>query len=160
VTLSQILNYLILWCFLGSFVFSLIVIYLFRSGKVYEARTEEGHFKKEMPLKGVLTLLASLGLIIGFIILTNFISLVTPNVQLSFWPLFFLNLALIIIIIAYDTLVIDWWVIGHWRPSFLKLPDAMDKDQMVVHIHRTFITAPLIALLLAALSASITNLLW
>ena len=67
---------------------------------------------------------------------------------------------MILILIVYDTLVIDWWVIGHWRPGFLNLPEAMNKEEMKEHIRRTFIAGPLFALLLAFLSAGVTLLVW
>ena len=140
---TLIFNYLVLWSLIGIVVFSLVVVYLFRSGRVYDSRNEEGHLKKEMPLKGLLTMLAFLALIVGFMTLTNY-----------------LNLALIIILIVYDTLVIDWWVIGHWRPSILQLPDRMDKAQMKEHIRRSLFVAPLFGLLLAALSAGVTAWVW
>ena len=155
-----ILNYLTLWSLIGAAAFSLIVIYVFRSGRVYNSRTEEGHLQERMSLKGLLTMLSFLVLVVAFIAFTNFISLFSQGVDLKFWSVFGLNLALIIILIAYDSLVIDWFVIGHWRPAFLQLPDAMDKEQMVEHIRRTFIAGPLFALLLAALSAGATVLIW
>ena len=157
---SLIFNYLILWSLIGAVAFSLVVVYLFRSGGVYDSRNEEGHLKKEMPLKGLLTMLAFLVLIIAFITLTNYLSLVRVGSTLKFWSLFGLDLVLIMILIVYDTLVIDWWVIGHWRPGFLQLPDEMDKEQMKEHIRRSFFVAPLFGLLLAALSAGVTVWLW
>lgn len=157
---TLIFNYLLLWTLIGAFVFSIIVIYLFRSGRVYDARNEEGHLKEKMPLKGLLTMLAFLALIVGFITLTNYLSLVRNGIDLKFWPLFGLNLALIMILIIYDTLVIDWWVIGFWRPAFLQLPETMDKGQMKEHIRRSFVVAPLFGLLLAALSAAVSVWVW
>ena len=157
---NLIFNYLILWSLIGAAVFSLVVIYLFRSGRVYDSRDEKGHLKEKMPIKGILTMLAFLVLIVGFMTLTNYLSLERQGISLKFWQLFGLNFALIFILIVYDTLVIDWWVIGHWRPAFLKLPDTMDKEQMKEHIRRSFIFAPLYGLLLAALSAGMTVWIW
>jgi hypothetical protein len=157
---SLIFYYLPMGTLIGVAVFSLVVIYLFRSGRVYDSRNEEGHLKKEMPLKGLLTMLAFITLIIAFMAFTNYFSLVRNGYEPKFWPLFGLNLALIMILIVYDTLVIDWWVIGHWRPAFLQLPDTMDKEQMKEHILRSFYVAPLFGLLLAALSAGVTLWVW
>jgi len=159
-TFFQVIQYLILWIFVGVAAFSLVVIYLFRSGRVFDARTEEGHLKQRMSLKGLLTMLAFLVLVVAFMTMTNVLSLVRHGIELRFWSMFGLNLTLILILITYDTLVIDWFVIGHWRPAFLELPAAMDREQMKEHIHRTFITGPIFALLLAALSAGVTTLLW
>ena len=159
-TLPQVLTYLGLWSLIGAVAFSLIVIYLFRSGRVYDARTEEGHLKEGMSLRGFVNILSFLILVVVFIAFTNYISLVAHGVELEFWPVFWLNLSLIVILVIYDTLVIDWWVIGIWRPSFLQLPNAMDKAQMKVHIKRTFFVAPVIALLIAVLSAVVMVLIW
>ena len=105
-------------------------------------------------------MLAFLVLVVGFITAANYFSLAAAGVALTFLPLFILDLALIMLLIVYDTLVIDWWVIGFWRPAFLRLPDSMNKEQMRVHIRRSFVVAPLFALLLAALSAGVTVWVW
>ena len=159
-TIPQIFNYIILWTLIGAAAFSMIVIYLFRSGRVYNSRTEEGHLQERMSLKGLLTMLSFLVLIVAFITFTNYLSLIRKSIDLKFWSIFGLDLVLIVILLIYDTVVIDWLVIGHWRPTFLQLPDIMDKEQMVEHIRRTFIAGPLFALLLAALSAGATVLIW
>jgi len=159
-TIAQVLNYLILWSVVGALTFNLIVVYLFRSGRVYESRTEEGHLKQRMSLKGILSMLSFLGLIVASMTATNYLSLVRHGVELTSWSLFWLNLSLILILIVYDSLVIDWYVIGHWRPEFLALPEAMDREQMKEHIRRTFYVALPFSLLLAALSAGLTALLW
>jgi hypothetical protein len=148
------------WSATGAAAFSLVVIYLFRSGRVYDARTEEGHLKQRMSLRGLLTMLSFMALVVAFITMTNVLSLVCRGIEPRFWSLFGLNLSLILVLIVYDSLVIDWLIIGHWRPRFLNLPKAMDKEQMKEHIRRTFIVGPLFALLLALLSAGATALLW
>lgn len=157
---AVILNYLGLWSLIGAIAFSLIVIYLFRSGSVYNARTEEGHLKEKMPLRGILSMLIFLIVVVAFIAATNYISLISKGVEITFWSLLLLNFALIAILVVYDSLVIDWFVIGFWRPAFLNLPDAMDKEQMNVHLKRTLVVAPPISLLIAVLSAGVTTLVW
>lgn len=158
-TIQSILAYLFLWTLIGSVIFSLVVVYLFRSGLAFSARSEEGHLKKEMPLKGLLTMLGFLTLIVVFITAANYFSLARRGGLPGFWPLFALNFGLILLLEIYDTLVIDWWVIGHWRPAFLNLPDTMDKQQMKEHICKSLVTAPLFGLLLALASAGITTYL-
>jgi hypothetical protein len=159
-TSNDILSYLGLWSLIGAIAFSIIVIFLFRSGTVYNSRTEEGHLKKEMPLRGILSMLIFLILVVAFIALSNYISLISRGFEITFLSVFLLNLALILILVVYDTLVIDWWVIGFWRPRFLNLPETMNKEQMKVHIKRTFVVAPIISLVIALLSAGVTVLIW
>jgi hypothetical protein len=113
-----------------------------------------------MPLRGILSMLLFLVLVVAFIAVTNYLSIISKGLEVTFWSLFLLNIALIMILVVYDSLVIDWWVIGFWRPAFLNLPDAMDKEQMKVHLKRTVIVAPIISILIAVLSAGITQLLW
>jgi hypothetical protein len=157
---TLISNYLLNWGLLGAAAFSLIVLYLFRSGRAYEARTREGHLKEDMPRKGMLNILLFLAVIVAFITLTNYLSLVSRGSALSFWPLFGLNLALILILVIFDSLVIDWWVIGIWRPLVLQLPEEMDREQMKVHLRRTLVVAPPISVLIALLSAGMTMLIF
>jgi hypothetical protein len=159
-TFSFILSFLGPWSLIGAVAFSLVVVFLFRSGAVYTSRTEEGHLKKEMPLKGILTMLAFLCVIIGFMTTANYFGLVSRQIELEFWPVFWLDLALIMILIVYDTLVIDWWVIGIWRPVFLQLPETMNKTEMKEHIRRSFFVAPIFGVLLALVSAAISAALW
>lgn len=158
--ISQIIQYLLVWSAISAAAFSLVVIYLFRSGRVYDARTEEGHLKPHLSLRGLLTMLSFLALVVAFMTMTNFLGLVRCGFELGYWSLFGLNLSLILILTVYDSLVIDWFVIAHWRPAFLNLPQAMDREQMKEHLRRTFFVAPLYALLLASLSAGATTLLW
>jgi hypothetical protein len=155
-TLRIILSFLGLWGLIGALIFNVIVVYLFWSGLVFASRTEEGHIKRKLQLKGLLTMLVFLTAVVGFIVTANYLSLVRDGILLDFLNLFLLNLGLILLLIIYDSLVIDWWVIGHWRPKFLNLPDSMDKNQMKDHIARTFIAGPILGLLLALFSTLIT----
>ena len=155
-TLQTIITYLSFWTLTGAAVFSLVVIVLFRSGLAFTARSEEGHLKEEMPLKGLLTMIAFLAFIVAFITAANYFSLTRQGIHPDFWALFLLNLGLILLLEIYDTLVIDWWVIGQWRPAFLNLPEAMNKEEMKTHIRRSFVLAPLFGLLIALASAVIS----
>jgi hypothetical protein len=155
-TFQSILIYLGLWALIGAAAFSLVVVFLFHSGIVFSARSEEGHLKKKMPLKGLLAMLGFLLLIVAFLCTANYFGLNQKGFQLDFWPLFLLNFGLILILEIYDTLVIDWWVIGRWRPAFLNLPEAMDKAEMAAHIRKSFIVAPLFGLLLALAATMIS----
>jgi hypothetical protein len=157
---SQIANYLLTWGLTGAFTFNLFVIYLFRSGRVYDGPTKQGHIREDLPRKGLATMLVFLLAVVGFFILTNYLSLVRTGAEMKFWPVFGLNLALIVVLVVYDSLVIDWWVIAFWRPTILKLPDEMDRTQMAVHLRRTLVVAPPISLAIALLSAAGTVLIW
>ena len=154
--LHDILIYLGIWFLAGVLAFNLIVVFLFRSGLVYAARDQEGHFKRKIPLRGFLTVAGFLCLIIGFIVLSNYISLIVRNIFLDFCQLFLLNLSLMLSLILYDTLVIDWLVIGRWRPSFLHLPEAMNASEMKTHIQRSLIAGPIFGTILALIGTLIS----
>jgi hypothetical protein len=158
--ISQTLSYLGFFSLAGALAFSLIVIFLFRSGLVFAARNQEGHLKKKIPLKGLFTLLSFLGLIIAFIVSANYFGLVSRQIILRFWSLFFLNFGLMLILLLYDTIVIDWLVIGLWRPRFLQLPDAMNKQEMKTHIAKSIIAGPVFSFFLAMASTLISYYLW
>lgn len=55
-SLSDILSYLGVCLLSGALAFNLIVIFLFRSGLVFAARNQQGHFKDKIPIKGLLTI--------------------------------------------------------------------------------------------------------
>jgi hypothetical protein len=56
------------------------------------------------------------------------------------------------ILLIYDTLVIDYLVIVKWRPKFLLIPEAMNAQSMRQHILATIPVGPVIGLVLTALS--------
>ena len=64
------------------------------------------------------------------------------------------------ILVIYDSIVIDWLVIVLWRPAFLKLPDAMNAESMKKHILITIPVAPVICLVIAGISAGLTIFIW
>ena len=158
--LSVFINYILLWTFIGIFLFNIFVIYLFRSGTIYESRNAQGHLKKDMTIKGALTIIAFLVVIIAIIVTSNYFSIVNIGISLSYWQYFLVNFSLIITLVIYDTLVIDWWVIALWRPSWLKIPPLMDKEQMRIHVKRSLWVAPIISLLIAFASAGITKIIF
>ena len=55
-TREAALAYLATWGLIGIALFSLFVIFAFRSGLVYTARKEEGTLKGHIPLKGILAI--------------------------------------------------------------------------------------------------------
>ena len=73
----SVLIYLGLWSLVGAAVFSLYVVFVFRSGEVYKARNEEGHLKKKIPLKGILSMVGFLVLVVAFLAGTNYFSLIS-----------------------------------------------------------------------------------
>jgi tetrahydromethanopterin S-methyltransferase subunit D len=52
----------------------------------------------------------------------------------KFFTLCTLNLTLFLILFLFATVVIDGFVLGYWRPAFLRLPDSMGWTLMKVHM--------------------------
>lgn len=157
IPLSQLLVHLFIWSLVGIVVFSLYVVVVFRTGIVYTAREQDGTLKEKLPLSGVLSSLSILVGISAVQLASSFSLLSSLTVPVSFWVLLALNYALFLVLFLYDTLVIDYFVIGRWRPAILRLPDAMDAGSMAEHIRASLVVAPLIGLVLSLLSTLITR---
>lgn len=152
----EMARYLLIAGIIGAVLFSLFVVFLFRSGLVYTARDEQGLLKKKIPLAGYLTSGGFLVLIMLFLVGSNYFGLHLAGYQISIWGLYALNLALFLILFLFDTLVIDGLVIGQWRPGFLHLPDAMDAESMREHIKKSVPAGTLFGLIISLLCTAIS----
>jgi hypothetical protein len=56
----------------------------------------------------------------------------------------------------FDTLVIDGFVIGYWRPAFLRLPAAMGAESMQEHIKKSIPAGTLFGLIISLLCTAIS----
>jgi hypothetical protein len=155
-SVEDTLSYLLIWSFIGSITFSLYVIFVFRTGMVYITRNEKGLLKENIPLLGYLSSLGFLFCIIGFLVIANYFGLARKDFPIGFGVLFILNFALYLILFFYDTLVIDGLVLGYWRPSFLRLPEAMGKDSMKVHILKSLPVGFIFGLIISLVSTAIS----
>lgn len=145
----EILRYLVAWGIIGAVLFSLFVIFVSRSGIVYTARNEDGLLTEKIPLAGYLSSVGFVVLIIIFLIAANYFGLNQNGFVLSFWGLYALNLGLYLILFLFDSLVIDGFVIGRWRPAFLQLPDAMGAESMREHIQKSIPVGTLFGLIIS-----------
>ncbi len=130
----KLISFLLLWGISGILAFSLFVVLAFRTGLVYTARNEDGLLKQRIPLRGILAMLIVPVFLMLLTLTADFFHLARPNIAIRFWPLFGLNYALYVIFFAYDTVVIDGFVLAKWRPAFLKLPEGIGKESMRKHI--------------------------
>ena len=158
--LPGILSYLLIWGTIGAVLFSIFVIYVFRSGIVYTTRNEDGLLKERVPLSGYLTSGGFLLMIVIFLVAANNFGLYRTGYKVSFWQLYALNLFLYLLLFLYDTLIIDGLVLGYWRPSFLKLPDAMGADSMRVHIKKSIPVGTLAGLVISLVCTMISFFLF
>ena len=149
---ADVVRYLLQWGLIGSAVFSIFVIVVFRTGIVYTAREDDGTLKGKMPTSGLLSMLVTLLGIIALQVLANYYGLFKAGFDLSFIQLYLLNFAYYLILFAYDTFVIDYLVISLWRPSFLKIPTAMDRESMKEHITKSIPVGLIAGILLSGIS--------
>ncbi len=156
----QVLRFLALWSFIGSSLFSLFVIFVFRSGAVYASRRMDGTLKEEIPLRGYLAMAAFLLAILGFFVLSNYFGFVMSSLRLNFGSIYLLNLALYLILFLFDTVVIDGLVLARWRPGFLRLSNEIGRDSMKEHIRKSIPIGLAFGIFLAAVSAALTSFLW
>ena len=153
---SEALFYLTVWSLIGAIVFSAFVIFVFRTGIVYTSRKEDGTLKEKIPLSGYLASIGLLIAIVGFLVLANYFGLVQQDFNLDFGTLFTLNLVLFLILFLYDTLVIDGFMLGYWRPDFLHLPDSMGSESMKEHMLKSIPAGIAFGLILSLISSVIT----
>ena len=145
-TLAEILLYLFTWGLVGIIAFNLYVVIVFRTGIVYNTRKTDGTMKEKQDLSGILSSLSILVLILFLQIVSNYFLLVVQGFELSFLGLLLLNYALYLLLFLYDTFVIDYIVIGKWRPGFLLLPEEMNAESMAVHIRISLVVGPILGL--------------
>jgi hypothetical protein len=146
---SEVLNYLAVWGIIGAFLFSLFVIFVFRSGLIYTSRNKDGLLKEKIPLAGYLTSGGFLVLIVVFLVAANYFSLFQNRFTFNFWSLFAQNFSLYLILFLFDSLVIDGFVLGYWRPGFLRIPDAMGQESMREHILKSIPVGILFGLIIS-----------
>jgi hypothetical protein len=151
-----ILSYLGLWSLLGATLFSVFVVFMFKSGLVYSARKADGTLKDKIPLRGYLVIAAFLLSIVAFLVVANFLGLAKHPVHLAFPSLFGMNFGLYIILFLFDTLFIDGFMLGTWRPGFLHLPVEMGRESMREHMTKSIPVGILSGLIIAALSSVIS----
>ena len=153
---SEVVRYFAVWGIIGATLFSVFVIFVFRTGVVYKARNEDGLLKEKIPITGYLTSIGFLFLIVFFLVAANYFGLIQNGYQLSFWSLYALNLGLYLILFLFDTIVIDGFVIGYWRPVFLQLPEAMGAQSMREHIKKSIPVGTVFGLIVSLVCTAVS----
>jgi hypothetical protein len=153
---SEVVRYFAVWGIIGATLFSVFVIFVFRTGVVYKARNEDGSLKEKIPITGYLTSIGFLFLIVFFLVAAYYFGLIQNGYQLSFWSLYALNLGLYLILFLFDTIVIDGFVIGYWRPVFLQLPEAMGAQSMREHIKKSIPVGTVFGLIVSLVCTAVS----
>jgi hypothetical protein len=155
-TRASVLGYLAVWSVIGSALFSVYVVVVYRTGIVYTARKRDGTLKEGIPRSGYLNMLIFLLCIVGFQVAANALGLAGTAAEITFLQLFLLNFGHYLLLFLFDTAVIDGLVLGVWRPGFLKLPDATGAESMKKHILASIPVGTVAGVGLAAVSTVIS----
>ena len=159
-TTQEVFSYLALWSAIGWALFSAYVVVVFRTGLVYTARNDDGTLKEQMPPSGQLNMLALLVAIVGFQVGANYVGIAGKTYQISFLSLYLLNFVHYLILFVYDTVFIDGFVLGVWRPDFLQIPEAMGGESMMRHMVQSLPIGLVAGVALSAFSTAISYSLW
>lgn len=148
-----------IWLITECAVFNIVVIFLFRTRLVFSARDEKGEMKRKQTPKGWLA-------IAGFLILILFALfeydwfLLPQSAGMSFGQILLINFIFLILLVLYDSFVIDLLIIGKWRPDFLHIPKEMTFNEQWEHVKKTFIFGWIFIIPLTAISAVVFTLIY
>lgn len=155
-TINDALAYLAFWSLIGAILFSLFVVFVFRSGAVYVARKKDGTLKDKIPLSGFLIMAGFLLAVVAFFVTANLFGLARKQITVDFGTLFALNYALYLILFAFDTLFIDGFVLSYWRPGCLRLSRELGKVSMRKHIVKSLPIGTGFGLLFTGLTTAVS----
>jgi hypothetical protein len=156
-TLRDYLGYLATWSLIGAALFSAFVVFAFRSGVVYASRKQDGTLKDRIPLRGYVAMAVFLLTIVALFMLANYLGLSTSGASLGFAALFALNFVLYLILFVFDTMVVDGFVLGYWRPGFLRLSKQIGRESMREHIAKSIPIGLAFGVLIAGLAAAVSS---
>jgi hypothetical protein len=135
--LTHLLGNMAIWGVLGACLLNVIVVVVYRTGLVHTARKKDGTLKRKVPIAGLLIMLAMLLLTVAFIVLFDY-STFSPHQPSGVAEVLLVNFAFVLLLVLYDSLVIDILVLGLWRPAFLHLPAELTLESMVFHVKKQF----------------------
>ncbi len=110
---------------------------VFRTGIAYTARKYDGTLKEKIPFRGYFTMISFLVAVVGFIIIATYFGMARKEVKLGAGSLFIINYGLYLILFLFDTLFIDAFVLGYWRPGFLHLSEERGRESMKEHLRKS-----------------------
>ena len=135
--IKSILPNIILWFLIGAFLLNIIVYAVYKTGIVHSARQKDGTLRKVQTLKGFISMICMLLLVIIFVVLFDYITFDKTG-NISFIDLTITNFFLILLLVLYDSFFIDIFVLGIWKPKVLNIPKELTIESMKYHVKKQF----------------------
>ncbi len=148
------LLHIFLWFFIGAFLLNIIVYYVYKTGLVHSTRQKDGTLKKRQTLRGVISMICMLFLIIIFIVSFDYKTFYHIS-NINYIDLTITNFILITLLILYDSFFIDLYVLGIWRPKILNIPKELTIESMKYHVKKQFTIGWLIVIPIVIFSSLI-----
>jgi hypothetical protein len=120
---------------LGGLLLLVLVVFVFKTGLVYESRDEQGLLKKRMSRTGLITIIGVLLLVVLFFFCFDWFAFQSVD-HPPFLIIVLLNGILLLLLDLFDALVIDIVVLGMWKPVWLKLPEQLTQNSMWEHVKK------------------------
>ncbi|MBN2519233.1 MAG: hypothetical protein JXB17_01910 [Bacteroidales bacterium] len=135
--IKEIIINTVLFFISGVLLLNLIVFLVYKTGIVHSARNRNGTLKKKFSLKGLMSMVIMLVLIIVFLTAFDYVSF-SKFQKTSFYEILIANFILMLLLVFYDSFFIDLFVLGKWKPRFLKIPEEVTGESMMYHIKKQF----------------------
>jgi hypothetical protein len=142
------------WGAIGVVVFTVMIALAAKTRAFELVRDEEGKLRKDPSPAGKLLKAGFAVVLIGFFLLANYFGLASGS-PMRFVEIFVHDLLVYLIILLYDTFVIDILVIVLWHPDFLHLPDTEGFTSTAFHL-KTLIPGTLYGLIFSAIVAGLS----
>jgi hypothetical protein len=113
VALEILAFYILLWGFLASICFTILLVVMYLTGTGNLVRNEEGKFKEKEKISvgGYLLFALFLGLVIGLPIIANLFFVVQEGIKLEIFEIFILTYGIFLFVNLWDLISIDYFLV-------------------------------------------------
>jgi hypothetical protein len=153
---KHVFCHLLQFFIIGCIALLLLTVVVYRTGMVHATRDRQGHLKKRQSVSGILILFVVLLLIISFFVTFG---LVTFQNGSSFSKIVLRTALLMLLLVSFDSLIIDLLIIGIIRPSLLQIPSETTLKTMKEHVIKTFTAGLLFIIPIIVISSIIVAFL-
>lgn len=128
------LGHLLQFFIIGCLALLLLTFIVYRTGIVHSTRDAQGQLKKRQSLHGIAIMLTVLVFMISYFVGFGLYTFQegTPFSKIVIW-----TSLLMLLLVSFDSLIIDLLIIGIIRPSILQIPPETTLDSMITHVIKT-----------------------